>query len=101
MKNIFLLIILGTAMCYSFSHVQNIEPASATVEQEQGLYIFTHCKPVAAYDYIGTVKIKVTMSGSPDELFSKAIKKAKKEFPTGDGIIFNAELDKADVIKFK
>lgn len=106
MKTKHSLLVIPFVLFYAFIAVAfykepNLDYNGAKAEQEQGFFIFSHSKPVSEYEYLGTVKVNVTMSGSPKELFNKALKKARKEYPQGDGIIFNAELDKVDVIKFK
>lgn len=88
-------------MLYAFKVVVS-DKATATVEQHQGVYVFQHSKPVAEYEYLGSVKKGVAWSGKPEEMFNGLIKKCKSDFPTADGIIFtNLDMDKADCIKFK
>lgn len=99
MKKTILILIVG-AILVSFKLA--IDKTAATVTQEQGVSVFILSKPTQAYDYLGTVKVKLTMSGAPSELFNKALKNLKKDYPNADGIIFNSiDLDKADAIKFK
>lgn len=75
---------------------------TATVDQQEGVSIFILCKPVAEYEYLGTVKIKAAWTGEPEEMLNIALKKVKKEYPLADGIIFTRlAMDKADAIKFK
>ena len=75
---------------------------SATVEQEQGIFIFIKSKPISEYQYLGSVSKSIALSGSPDEMLKSLIKKCKKEYPGADGIIFTSnDMDKADCIKFK
>jgi len=79
------------------------------VNQQQGYYLFTDCTPTAEYEYLGSVKNKIGMAelgvGNDDyeTVKNRLIKKAKKDFPDGNGIIFNLakENGEADVIKFK
>ena len=76
--------------------------AMGTVDRQEGLLIFMLSKPVAEYDYLGTVKIKAAWTGEPSEMLNIAIKKVKKEFPQCEGIVFTTlAMDKADAIKFK
>ena len=84
----------------------NYEPKKATaeVEQMQGLYIFTDSKPVLEYEYLGTVKAAISMDGQYQGVRDKLIKKAKKDFPTADGLMMQFKsggTDKCDAIKFK
>lgn len=77
----------------------------AEVEQIQGFYVFIDSKPVQEYEYLGTVKSSMNLISSQYQSIRDAlIKKARKEHPSGNGIIFhfsNGGTDKADVIKFK
>jgi hypothetical protein len=91
------------AVSLLFMSFQN-EPAksTATVDQKEGVYIFMLSKPAAGYDYLGTVQKVIAISGKPDEMLTSMIRKAKKEYPSADGIIFTSvNMDVADVVKFK
>ncbi len=87
--------------------VASYEPRNSTaeVDQIQGYCIFINAKPVKEYKYIGTVKSVMTLgSGQFQDVRDKLIRKAKKEYPEGDGLIFNFHdggTDKCDVIKIK
>lgn len=73
-----------------------------TVEQQQGIFIFILCKPVAEYEYIGSIQQKAAWTGQPSEMLSGMLKKLKKEHPEANGIIFTSlDMDKADCVKFK
>ena len=75
---------------------------NATAESKDGYIIFFYSKPGTAYDTLGEVKNKFSISGSPAELFEQILKKVKKDFPKADAIIFNGvEMEKATAIKFK
>lgn len=78
----------------------------AEVNQVQGYYIFVDSKPVKEYEYLGTVKVTAwnVSSEQYQGVRDGLIKKARKEYPKGDGIIFNFSAsgsDQADVVKFK
>ena len=79
--------------------------AQATATQLQGMYIFTDCTPMQEYEVLGTVKSAASLGSSQyTAVRDRLIKKAKKEHPTGTGIIFHFDdggTDMADVIKFK
>lgn len=93
------LILTVTLLCVAFK--LEVDKTSATVNQDSGISIFILSKPKAPYTSLGNVKVKLTMSGSPSELYSKALKKCKADYPLADGIIFNSiDLDKAEAIKF-
>ncbi len=101
MKKIIVLSIavLGIA---ALSFKMSMDKTAATVTSEQGLSIFIYSKPKQAYDYLGTVKTKVSWSGKADELLKQAIKKVKKEYPQAEAIIFaSIDMDVYDAIKFK
>lgn len=72
---------------------------TADVQMYQNVRVFTDCKPVAEYEYLGTVKVRLAVSGYYSEIRDILLKNARKEYPQCDGIIINN--DKADVIKFK
>jgi hypothetical protein len=70
-------------------------------EKIDGVYIFVLAEPANAYDYIATVKVDITWTGTIEENFEKAINKAKKKYPYFNGMIFQKkDMSKADLIKF-
>lgn len=75
----------------------------ATVNMQDGYYIFIQCKPVASYDSLGEVKkTGLVMSGSPKEMFNTLLRRAKKDFPKCDALIFSdIQMEHATCIKFK
>ena len=81
--------------------------ATAEVESIQGILIFSDCKPIQPYDYLGTVKSTGTggfASGEYASVRDRLIKNAKKDYPNADGLILNLrenKTDQADAIKFK
>jgi hypothetical protein len=93
--------VLFASALFSFRPMQE-NKAKATVEQVQGLYIFFLAKPEAQTEYLGTVKAGMTWKGVASEKFNALIKKVKKDYPSAEGILINdADLEKADAIKFK
>ena len=77
---------------------------SAEVEQMQGCYIFVDSKPVMEYEYLGTVSALVGWSSQYQSIRDQLLRKAKKEYPNADGLIFHFNAggaDKCDAIKFK
>lgn len=88
-------------LTFGFKHAP-ADKSAAVVSSEQGVYIFVQCKPVAEYEYLGTIKKSVALTGEPSEMLNAMLKKLKKDFPAADGIIFtSADMDKADAVKFK
>ena len=100
MKKLFFSILL---LILSFSTFSQEDYATAKAGfRVQGVYIFVACEPIHKYDYVATVKAKVTWSGLSSESFEKAIKKAKKKYKYFNGLIFHdSDLDKADLILFQ
>jgi hypothetical protein len=74
--------------------------ARATANKQEGVYLFMHSKPAAAYDYLGTVKVAVVWKNDPASMLRVIIRKVKKKYPGAEGIIFNADMDNVDVIRF-
>ncbi|MDR2653326.1 MAG: hypothetical protein LBC68_13655 [Prevotellaceae bacterium] len=107
MRKIIYAFITGIAITTLFAFTtQNYMTSNRTAEvnRYENLYIFTDCVPVSDYEYLGTVKLTVAWSGQYQGIRDKLIKKAKKEYPEAEGLIFNfydGGTDKADVIKFK
>ena len=92
MNNLFIGFIVGILLplLYAFT-VANYIPKNSTaeVEQTQGCYIFVDCKPVMEYEYLGTVKVSMSLlgSGQYQDVRDKLIKKAKKDYPQADGLL--------------
>ena len=91
---------------FSFRFYTPYEATNRTAEVEviEGMGVFTDCKPVQAYDYLGTVKdSRAIGSMQYQPTRDKLIKAAKKEYPDADGIImiFRQGTERADAIKFK
>lgn len=99
------IVALVTLMSLAPSQELIIHKSIAKANQVQGYYLFVDCEPVAEYEYLGTVKYTIGLGGSQYSAVKNAlVKKAKKKFPGGNGIIFhfaNEGTDKADIIKFK
>lgn len=100
-----IIIFFVCAILFSFTVLEyQIKPSTAEATQVQGLYIFTDCKPISDYEYLGTVSISVSMSSQYNDVRNSLIKKAKKEYPNSTGIIISlatGSTDRADIIRFK
>lgn len=92
MKYLILLAVLLSASTFT-------APAkdTAVVNQSQGFYLYVESKPVVKFEYLGTVKKGLNERYKYNK--QTLINRAKKEFPTADGLIFNDDITKADVIK--
>lgn len=101
MKKIILPLLILALGATSFKLVED-DKSKGTVEQMEGLYVFIQSKPVAPNEYLGSEKKAIALTGKPEEMLNSMIRKAKKDYPQADGIIFTSvSMDKADVIKFK
>ena len=105
MKKIIFSILVIVAVGFSTNHYTS-DKATATVNQVQGVYIFIDSKPVAEYQFLGTVDTKGIISGNPQYTVvrDKLLKRIKKDWPAADGVIFSFNAggrDHADAIKFK
>ena len=103
MKPLLFLAILFLFVAASVSY--EVKPTTGEVIQIEGMYIFTDCKPVKEYVYLGTVK---NSGGINNPQYSNVrdylIKRAKKEYDDADGLILTLNAggaDVCDVIKFK
>ena len=92
----------------AFTTVNTYESKSNTaeVDQIQGYYIFAKCKPVKEYDYLGTVKGPTIGNHEFDNLVELIVKKAKKEYPDANALIFDGSIrqthnTKVSVVKMK
>jgi hypothetical protein len=115
MKKFFFGIIAGlliTSMA-AFTVVEyEIKANTAEVNQFQGYYIFTDCKPVKEYDYIGTVgATEVQYIGglnfadlTYDQLATNLVTVAKRKIKrgkmkNGNAFIIHPESETADLIQ--
>lgn len=107
MKRFFWGFILGSCLTVILAFNTNrYEPnqSSAEVSKIEGFYIFTDSKPIMAYDTIGDVYLGFVSGTQYETIRTNLIKRARKKYPTADGIILNLNkkrLDKCVAIKFK
>jgi hypothetical protein len=78
-----------------------IDKTSATVEQIDGLQVFLYSKPANKYDISGSIKAPFIEKENVESRIKVLIEKAKKEYPSAEGIIINNTLKNAEVIRFK
>lgn len=101
MKKLFILGIALVAIAFC-SFKLAIDKSAATSEAVNGIQVFAFSKPVTKYDILGSVKIKgIVTSEKGDHMVKLFTEKAKKEYPSGEGIIVSSDFEKAEVIKFK
>ena len=76
----------------------------ARANKVQGLYVFTDCDPVNDYEVVERESVSFGFKSDYQSIRDKLIKKALKDVPDADGVIFTFSTggsDKAAVIKFK
>lgn len=103
MKKLILGMIIGvsfTALVGAGIASYSVSKKTAEVTYRSGLYIYTDSKPVMEYEHLGNVTYKLTMSGKYHEIIPALIKKAKKDYPGAEGIIYTSG-ESCEVIKFK
>lgn len=104
MKNVLLAFCLSVFVLSisAFTLKEVIEKSDARVEQVDGLYIFYKSKPLSEFETLGSVKPGVTMTPKPSEVLPALVKRAKKNYPSGEALLIgDDDMSKADVIKFK
>lgn len=103
-------VILSIAIVLSIASIFAFKPSinnTATVNQEQGVYLFVESTPVSEFIYLGDVKNSVRFSngsGQFSDVKKKLLKACKKEYPQANGLIFHlvdGGVDHADAILFK
>jgi shikimate kinase len=82
---------------------ENNKSNKCTVEMAEGMFVFLQSRPESSYQTLGTVKkTGLVWSGKPKEMYRIILRRAKKDYPEADGIIFeDIDMDHATVIKFK
>ena len=94
-----LLTVMLTFSMSSFAQSNTDYSLASVGKKIYGVFIFLGSEPANEYQYISTVKVKITWSGSQRESFEKAIKKAKKKYPYFNGMIFHTDnFDEVDLI---
>lgn len=104
MKTIYAALIITTCLiAMSLKQDTPVKKNLASVKQSQGIYIFMQSEPVAEYEVLGTVKkTGIVWSGKPEEMFNTILRRAQKDYPRCDGLIFDAvDMEHATCIKFK
>lgn len=95
-------LLLAALFVVSFVTDEITDKSAAKVEQVDGLYIFYKSKPSNDFETVGNVKVGITMSGKPSEQLDGLVKRAKKNFPSGEALLIgDVDMNRADVIKFK
>lgn len=91
-----------TALLSFTASEYQVRKNTAESDQKMGLYLFHQAKPVGEYEVLGSVKVGGMVSSTKFETCRDIlIKKAKKEYPTGEGLLIDENAFEAEVIKFK
>jgi len=108
MKNNVLSFLAGAILMISFSFLpkESSNKSLATVQKQQGKYVFLFCEPVAEYEIVDQWVCTVNLSGgsilqdNADELLKDAFKRAKKKGYEFDAVI-SGSAAKDLAVKFK
>jgi uncharacterized protein YgiM (DUF1202 family) len=93
------LIIASAAVTLVTAKVMFLERTAITETTLNGrMYVYHFSKPTDSYKVIGRVKAKMTLTGTPTELFNSIIKQVEKDYPGAEGLIFDDWLQSAQVI---
>lgn len=91
-------------LCLATSVSYEVKNSTGEVNQVEGLYIYTDCKPVQEYIYLGSVKSSGVTNPQYSNVRDALIKKVKKEYDNADAVILSLNAggqDVCDVIRFK
>ena len=105
LKHELFLIILASLFLLFKPNKDNCEKHYAAPYKIQGYYIYVDSEPSGEYEVIGEIKSLMGVSTHYESARDRLIKKAKKKYSKGDGIIFYFDntfaADRASVIQFK
>jgi hypothetical protein len=104
MKKTIITTLICVAVGFTLLSFQNkVDHKAATVNQAQGFLIFMQCSPTSDYEVLGTVKkTGLTWTGKPEEMFNTLLRRARKDYPQAEGVIFDdVAMEHATCIKFK
>jgi hypothetical protein len=107
MKRVFFGFLLGGCLTVILAfNISKYEPNHSTAEVSsiEGFYIFMDSKPIMPYDSLGDADLGIVSGTQYETIRTNLIKRARKKYPTADGIILSLNkkgLDKCNVIKFK
>jgi hypothetical protein len=86
------------------SSVSQQDKNIGSAHKVNGLYVFSDCEPICKYTIIGREKSMISWTGQYNEIRSKLVKKAVKDFPNAEGLVtsFSKEgTDRSIAIEFK
>jgi hypothetical protein len=98
----YVFVLLSLSLIILFSFVQVPDKTLATVQPLEGVSVFFLSTPKSNFEYLGTVSVGLTFSGSPEQLITGLIKDARKKYNNFDGLMIKEiKCKQADVIRFK
>ena len=103
MKKILTVLIVLAITSLSFKSYEDYKKSDAKVNQAEGIYIFLESTPLKEYEVLGTVKkTGIVWSGQPNEMFRTILRRARKDYPNIEAVIFDdIQMTHATCIKFK
>jgi len=103
MKKLQFVLVVVIVFLSGFSYgVYEAKKQTAEAKQNGGLYIFFASEPVLETEYLGTVRSGSPMDGYFSSRLEILIKKAKKDFPEAEALIFKKDgVSSAEVVKYK
>jgi len=96
-----LLCLLTLTVTFSQETNSNNSKNHGSVEMAEGMNVFLQARPSSNFKVLGDVKkTGLVWSGKPKEMYRIILRRAKKDYPEADGIIFeDIDMDHATVIK--
>lgn len=91
MKKQILGFFIGITVATGFAFTSNeysAGPSTAEAGKVEGLYVFTDCKPVLAYDSLGLVDPGFITGTQYENIRNSIIKRVIKKHPEAEGVIF-------------
>lgn len=117
---IFISLIYLSSCSLSSTKNEESKKGEAQVQTMKNVYVFIKSKPTNQYDYLGSIELKwydnltklteqsvqsalknITSIISFSDNLDNAINEVKQKYPSADGVIFNDDMNRCEVIKFK
>lgn len=99
MKNI-IMVFMFIFLLSAFAVVHQQNKAQATVQKQDGLFVFIRSSPDTEYESLGEHSPSF-YNASPTQIIDFSIHKCKKKFPTANGIIFSQNMYRFEAIIIK
>ncbi len=119
-KNILIISILFLLSCSNNSTTNKKENSLANCIPVNGVYVFIKSKPIAEYIFLGSIELKwydklthldeqnlqstiknITGIISFSDNLENTLTQVKQKYPTADGVVFDDDMSRCEVIKFK